>query len=183
MFNIKEIGKRIEAERKAQRKSRDTLAEEIGTTRQTLAKWEKGNGTSSPSLWDVVRLCDMFSCDFGYIVGEYDCKKRESTDIKKITGLSEEAAEKITSLNSLELRFIDELLKNSDFLTSISQSYCQYRDVNKYYANNGMGLTSFSGNIHIKRENKPDWVLSSTEVVSMLKLAFSHEILSFADRK
>lgn len=89
MLNIKEIGKRIQTERKAQKKSKDVLADEIGTTRQTLSKWE--NGTSSPGLWDLVRLCEIFSCDFGYIVGEYDCKTRVATDIKKETGLSEGA--------------------------------------------------------------------------------------------
>lgn len=178
MFNIKEIGKRIQKERKNSKfKSLDELAEEIGTTRQTLSKWEKGDGSSSPSLWDVERLCKIFGCDFGYLVGEYNCRTRINTDIQTETGLSESAVEKIITLSSQELRFIDDLLKNSEYLFSVSQSYCQYRDVGK------IGLASLDGNVHIKHLNKPEWILPSNEVVNILKYAFSYEVLRFADRK
>lgn len=155
MFNIKEIGKRIQKERKNSKfKSLDELAEEIGTTRQTLSKWEKGDGSSSPSLWDVERLCKIFGCDFGYLVGEYNCRTRINTDIQSETGLSELAIDNlmvgisgienggldITYVNNLheELRsaeigrfvkfyFLQLLLENEDIWEQLSVCAFDYR--------------------------------------------------------
>lgn len=89
-IKIKTIGERIKAERTREGYSitLDTLADKIGVTRQTISKWEKGEGTG-PTVWDLVRLCEFFGCDYGYLIGDYACRTRIATDIREETGLSE----------------------------------------------------------------------------------------------
>lgn len=89
-IKVKTIGERIKAERTREGCSitLDTLADKIGVTRQTISKWEKGEGTG-PTVWDLVRLCEFFGCDYGYLIGDYACRTRIATDIREETGLSE----------------------------------------------------------------------------------------------
>ena len=87
-------GERIKKERKLLKLSQDDFVERYGreigiSSRTTLYKWEKGEGELS--VWTLLKLSGIFGCDFGYLIGEYDCRKREATDIKAKTGLSEMA--------------------------------------------------------------------------------------------
>ena len=90
--NIKDIGSRIKEERIKAGYSLEELANEIGTTRQSISKWEKGEGIG-PTVFDISRLCNVFKCDFGYIVGDYECRTYEAASVKNQTGLSEKAVE------------------------------------------------------------------------------------------
>ena len=89
---IKTIGERIKAERtrKDNYVTLDTLADKTNVARQTISKWEKGEG-NGPTVWELIRLCDFFGCDYGYLIGDYECRTREATDIRAQTGLSETA--------------------------------------------------------------------------------------------
>lgn len=89
-YNWIEIGQRIESERKHINLSAEELAGQICTTRQTLRKWEKGEGVGI-DINTIIRLANIFGCEVGYLLGEYNCKTRELTDIQKATGLSEDA--------------------------------------------------------------------------------------------
>jgi transcriptional regulator with XRE-family HTH domain len=85
-INFEEMGQRIRAERIQLKMTMDKLGEETSVSRQTVSKWEKGE--SAPSVFDLLRLCEIFECDFGYLVGEYQNRTRVETDIVKETGLS-----------------------------------------------------------------------------------------------
>jgi len=88
------VGVRIKAERRSLKLSQDDFVERYGkelgiSSRTTLYKWEKGEG--EPSAWTILKLSNIFGCDPGYLIGEYDCRTRTATDIKAKTGLSEMA--------------------------------------------------------------------------------------------
>lgn len=97
-YNFQKIGRRIKEERDKIKKSQAELGEYIGVTRQTIAKWE--HGEDIPQLSDLLRLCNLFKCDLGYMLCEYDCKTRTATDIQAETGLSEEAIYRISASTS-----------------------------------------------------------------------------------
>ena len=97
-YNISKIGEIIHGHRKDLNLSQEELATRIGVTRQALSKWEKGKGTEI-TLGVLLNLCKEFDCDFGHIVGEYPCKRKEVTDIQAATGLSEYAIEKLIEIN------------------------------------------------------------------------------------
>lgn len=131
---IKKIGERIKTERKKQDLTLDDLADKIGVSRQTISKWEKGVATSGPSLWELVKMCQLFQCDLGYIVGEYECKTRPVTDIHNETGLHEDTilnlqewAECKNSTKELVYNFLDDLL-DWDRLEYLAIKYDAYKN-------------------------------------------------------
>lgn len=90
IYNLDAIGQRIKKERIAHGFSQQELADKLNiAARQTIAKWEKG--IAVPQLEDILNMCNLFECEIGYLLGEYDCKTRTSTDIVKETGLEEQS--------------------------------------------------------------------------------------------
>lgn len=92
MNGWKKIGERVRHEREVAGMTMEALAAEIGTTRQTISRWERGDGVEI-TLNMLVRLCNIFNCEMGYLLCEYDCKTRAATDIQRETGLSQTALE------------------------------------------------------------------------------------------
>lgn len=93
-----EIGERIRTERKKLDLTQDGLAEKIDIgSRQTIAQWE--NGVALPPLSKLLCMCDLFGCEIGYLLCDYDCKTRTATDIHKEICLSEVAISKLSPLS------------------------------------------------------------------------------------
>lgn len=103
-YNFAEIGERIKKERKAHGfKSQDSLVDELKErfafpiTRQTLAKIEKGeNNHYDCDL--LFALCEIFDCEMGYLLCEYDTRYGREKDVATDTGLSQEAATELCQL-------------------------------------------------------------------------------------
>ena len=74
----------------------EALANAIGTTRQTIARWERGEGVEI-TLNMLLKLCNLFDCELGYLLCEFDCKTRLKTDIQEETGLIEPAVKSLIS--------------------------------------------------------------------------------------
>lgn len=94
-----EFGERIRILRESKGWSQTRLAEELGLSnesRQTISKWE--TGATSPSLENIINMCEKLECDVGHLFGEYDCKKRQAEDVQELTGLSEKAIDKLFRL-------------------------------------------------------------------------------------
>lgn len=71
-----------------------------GYRRQDVSDWEKGK--KLPPIEAMIKMCDLFDCELGYLLCEYNTKERTATDIHKETGLSEEA------IGILKDEYIDE---------------------------------------------------------------------------
>lgn len=116
----REIGERILTERKKLGLTQDGLAEKIDIgSRQTIGQWE--NGTALPSLSKLLCMCDLFDCEIGYLLCEYDCKTRAATDVKSETGLSERAVYELQQANKQRMYFVllalNELLQDEGLYT------------------------------------------------------------------
>lgn len=112
MLDAVGIGKRITAARESAGFSKAAAEKVLLISRQTLTAWEKGD--TSPGINDLSRLCRVFDCDFGYIIGEYEERTRPVTDIRAETGLSPQAIEALKILNKYsegeELRIISDMI-------------------------------------------------------------------------
>ena len=88
--DYEKTAKRIKQLRKeAGYKSIEKFADELGYSRQTVAKWENGEATPTlDTLYDMVSILD---CDMGYLLGLYDTRYFEHAEICEETGLSEDA--------------------------------------------------------------------------------------------
>lgn len=65
-------------------------------SRQSVGAWENDNRL--PTLDIFLKMCELFDCEIGYLLCEYDCKTREITDIQQATGLSEKSIQRLFML-------------------------------------------------------------------------------------
>lgn len=88
-YDEKLIGKRIQTERKLLNLNQEELCEKLSIGRTMLSLYETGKRI--PDLDILLAMCEVFQCEIGYLLGEYDCKTKTATDVHAITGLSENA--------------------------------------------------------------------------------------------
>jgi transcriptional regulator with XRE-family HTH domain len=93
--NWEEVGKRIKKARKELGLSQEDFAAQQYIERKSLSRWENGHPISIDGL---LCLCQGLKCDIGYLIGEYDCKTKEATDIQKEIGLSEKSINNLSFL-------------------------------------------------------------------------------------
>lgn len=128
-YNILKIGKRIRQQRKEKLNiTMEELASAVGgITRQTVSKWEKGEGEITVN--DLIKLCKIFNCDMGFLLCEYDvCKTRDLQYIHDVTGLSEAAIHMLSFYKhtpSMEhiVDLLDDLIldRGADGINTLSQ--------------------------------------------------------------
>ena len=106
------IGKRIREERKKSKLTQNLLAEklsdmmidsakdnEVYISQNTISDWEKGKRL--PPLNRMVSLSLIFDCDIGYLLCDYDERKRDLADVREQTGLSADAAERLCKIHEM----------------------------------------------------------------------------------
>lgn len=129
IININDVGSKIKTLRSEKGWTQETLSEKMHYSRQTVGKWERGI-LSSLTLDNVIDLCNLFDCDIGYLLGEYDTKRHVAADIHKETGLEESAIEALknnysmmkTDGKTLHLDILNELISRKAFFTVLGQA-------------------------------------------------------------
>ena len=98
-YNYEEMGKKIRTIRKSNKCSQEELIDKLSKKgfsigRNKLSAIENGDvGYSQVGFLEA--LSKIFGCDIGYILGEYGCTTKETSDICEVTGLSEKAIDEI----------------------------------------------------------------------------------------
>ena len=54
--------------RKEKGYTQEKLAESLNISRDKLSRWE--NGSRTPDLNELLKICDIFECDLDYLVGK-----------------------------------------------------------------------------------------------------------------
>lgn len=106
----KRIGERIAMERKKRGWSQAVFGEKlskkmggsISAEQNTISNWEKGKNLPA-SLEVFLAISQIFECDCGYLLCDYDEKTHDSTEICKATGLSDCSVQCLCSLNTWEI--------------------------------------------------------------------------------
>lgn len=171
IYDKKKIGDRIRHERiHAKIKSQGDLAVKLNyseDSRQTVAKWE--NGKVLPPLEILIKMCELFDCELGYLLCEYDCKTREITDINKITGLSEKSIRVLTSIKHSEIREVldtlTKLIEHKDFISLLKVIHLHIWDFNKNHFNmDSENLNSVSKILNCKPKDVKGYMESSSKL-------------------
>ncbi len=103
IYDWANIGNRIYSERKKMKLSQEELAYRVGIVRQTISKLERGDAANI-GVDTLLKLCDTFDCELGYLLCEYDCKTRAATDIQDAIGLDESTIDILTALHDTTKR-------------------------------------------------------------------------------
>ncbi len=122
IYDSKRIGNRLKETRKALKLSQEYVAEKCNCVRQSYAKWENGN-LDSLSLADLQHLCNLFECDIGYLLCEYDTKRHVVADIHTQTGLSEIAIVNLISYNGITTDVLSKFLALPKFAIMLDSVY------------------------------------------------------------
>lgn len=124
-YNKEKIAQRIRKERIAAGLTQQELADAVFHDRQLIIKWERG--TSFPSLEDMVNLCDIFNCELGYLLCEFDdCKTYDEQFCHDFLGISPDSVSKLiewknSTQKSKNLYGLDVLLKCVNFDNALGQ--------------------------------------------------------------
>lgn len=126
-YNMIDVGRRIKEERlKNGYKRQDDLCGELHIGRNTLSAWE--NGKANLELHDLMKLCELFDCEVGYLMCEYDTPYRVQSDISEQTQLSVKAIQNIMKLRDNHKRLfgnrknsLDALLSSDDFIAMLEK--------------------------------------------------------------
>ena len=89
---VAEFRRRLIRERKKAKLTQEQLAGKLdelgyGKGQSAISEWEKKERL--PDIETVFALSRIFGCDCGYLLGDYEERTHDSTDICKATGLSE----------------------------------------------------------------------------------------------
>lgn len=120
MTYIDEIYKTISERLKSLREERgytfSKVAEMCGIQQyQTVSNWENGN--TRPSLECLLKLCKLYKCELGYILGEHNCKTLENSTFQNIAGLSDDAIDKLKNFNSMN---------KTEISNQVGKQYCDF---------------------------------------------------------
>lgn len=109
------IGERIKENRKRLDLKQTELLPRLYLSTSSVAslrKWERGERV--PDLDTIIRMCDVFGCDVGYLLGDYKEADYEKHKVCEYTGLSENA---ITRLH--DMRKYNQTTWYSDILSAV----------------------------------------------------------------
>lgn len=100
---VAKFRKRLTEERKRAKLTQEGLAAKLndlgyGKGQSAISEWETKERL--PDIETVFALSQIFGCDCGYLLGDYDERTHDSTDICKATGLSEETVNTLCYLRS-----------------------------------------------------------------------------------
>lgn len=100
---VSKFRKRLTEERKRAKLTQEGLAAKLndlgyGKGQSAISEWETKERL--PDIETVFALSQIFGCDCGYLLGDYDERTHDSTDICKATGLSEETVNTLCNLRS-----------------------------------------------------------------------------------
>ncbi len=121
---------RMKARRDFLNISMDDFGSMLNVTRQTVSKWENEKEKSSPTIRDMLKICNILGCDLGYLLGEYDTLHRKTFDICTETGITEAAADLL--LEAADLYY--EALENhaDEYILNSPHDSLQHFEIGKY---------------------------------------------------
>lgn len=131
-YNYKETGERIKKIRKENKLTQEDFIGKlkISMNRRRLSNIEKGEDMYFPFEF-LLKISEVFNCDIGYLLGEYDEKKREVYEICSATGLSEKALYKIwKEKDHCCIKQFNQIVEDKDFW-NIVDFFCIYRNTAK----------------------------------------------------
>ena len=101
-YNTEMIGKAIESERKKLGYSQEALGKELGVVGKQISNYERGK--TLPPIDVLFKMCDIFGCELGYLLGERDYSKgtKIRTLVSDETGLNVETLEIIKTITGTE---------------------------------------------------------------------------------
>lgn len=189
-YKYAEIGKRIREMRKRKHMTQNDLlselSEKVKIGRNSLSNIENGD-VGKCDIDFLKALCEIFKCDIGYLLGEYECTTKEATDIHAVTGLSEDAIGTLRSIckknyagniiGQAKTTLLNNMLEDDDFLDDVANALYGIFSI----PTKCIGYISF-----LKENGEPDGTRlmsdDSKSLAGLFAARLQNEIFSFIER-
>ena len=107
------IGSRIKMLRNKAGWTQTRLGNELGellygdkVKQSMISSWEKGD--TLPTLKNLLALSQLFNCDIGYLLCDYDDLRKDTSNLCEVTGLSSETIERLSSFAQADKKRFEE---------------------------------------------------------------------------
>ena len=104
-------------------------------------------------------MCEIFNCELGYLLCEYDCKNKIAADVQTVTGLSEKAVMILHDMKTSDIRgvisVLNGLIEHPDFSKLLCAIYTHTENFNKKHSKLRMSI---------------DWLLRIQCIVVQMRL-------------
>lgn len=117
-YNQEQIGKTIRTLRCSRNWSQAKLGDKISVTGKQISNYE--SGTQSPPIDILYKICDVFDCELGYLLGEEDY----SSGTKILTSI-----EKMLGLNNVSIDSLKHLTCNDKSCISFGYESAHYQKI------------------------------------------------------
>lgn len=135
--------------------SQDRLAEEIGVSRQAVAKWESGD--IFPDIANLIALSRLFDVSIDFLVKKPEaCSKREG--FQEAVEIDREALKQFIYKAKIRT-YASGIEQQVEGLRTYSHDY-YYEDGSYHYHDSYVGNEIFSGQEVVTFEGQPVWALS-----------------------
>lgn len=126
-YDGKEIGKKIKLEREKRKWTQARLGKELSITGKQISNYERGEPI--PPMNILLDLCDIFDCEFGYLLGEddYSDGTKIMTMVTEFTGLNKDTIENIKKITGTDKRCLH-FGNESDALKSVLNNFLGNRN-------------------------------------------------------
>ncbi|MCD8224759.1 MAG: helix-turn-helix domain-containing protein [Clostridiales bacterium] len=118
---LRSLGEKIKLSRKEKLGlTQQEFADKLNISLDTVKNWEQG--WNYPEIDMIVRLADLFDCDFDFLLGSQEQPNKEYAYITELTGLTYSAAETLSELAKAKnpiVNIVSDLLENTDLLYRI----------------------------------------------------------------
>ena len=189
-YNFVKIGDRIRQMRKEKFGNQEDFIEALGEKgvpigRNKISAIENGE-QSQFTLPFLLACCNLFNCDMGHLLGEYNCKTRDMQFIHDETGLSEESISLLKSgkkwgLGQENAKVIDKLLHDYRYHnidTTAKRSYRPILNLLDYffkYSNSGIRKQVYSNGIITDRDQN-NYI--SSDAIELNDVVIENAVLS-----
>lgn len=188
IYNKEKISERIRKERKNLNINQSQLAVAIGyssSSRQTIGNWEDKNNNTVPNINDLFKLCEVFECELGYLLGEYETKTRDVADIREITGLSETAINNLVAIkNSPYMQILDilnKLLEHMNITVLLKEIYTYVWNFNENrFSNSEKNLKKIADIMNCDENEAEDYMrITSESLIKSTLMSVINDIYLF----
>lgn len=181
-YNYTKIGERIRSERKKKKWSQNDLliqlsGKDVSIHRNTLSDIENGCKKGLFPLPLLTALSELFNCEVGYLLCEFDCKTGRNTDVSNATGLTDNAINALMKMSRQDLLVANALIERGDIILFRYAMQNYYRKSYKTITISGLGEQS---NMETNESNKVFQYLSDEFIHDIFNsLVYDKEITNY----
>jgi len=129
-YDFVKIGERLRKLRKEKKWSQEELIYKLGhelnkekkinISRRKYSDIENGIATKqSFNLGLLSALAELYECEIGYLLCEYDCRTGRNTDIQKELGLSDKTIDLIKAMSKEEIKTLEAYINTGSNITML----------------------------------------------------------------